>query len=339
MSYRVTEFLGDGVGAELSESVHLIADSLPVDIDFEQVDLSLEHRNQHAREVYDEAHASIQSTGIALKHPTVTQNESPNQVLRKLCNFTVIHRPVITIPGVNSNFKGEVNLDIIRVATGGTYQDPGQQIGAEVAVSVRVVERLTVRSAADYAFKLAKRLGTDVTSSSKWTIQRATDGFFEQIVREVSEQNPGIGHKAELFDALLAKIIMKPQDYRVIVTLNEYGDFLSDMACGLVGSLGIGASGSFSFDENENVVLAMFDAAHGTAPDIAGKNLVNPVAILLAFSQLLSHLGETKLGQSLERSIVEELKAGNTTPDLGGKMSTSEFTEHIRDVFLSRIEE
>ncbi len=338
MDYRITEFLGDGVGPELSEAVHYLVDAFPFAIEFEQIDLSLENRKDKGRAVYEDALESVRSTGVALKHPTATELESPNQVLRKMCNFTVIHRPVMTIPGVKSNFKERLNLDIIRVATGGTYQDPGQQVGPDVAVSLRVVERRTVRSAADYAFKLAKRLGTQVTSTSKWTIQRATDGLFEEIVKEVADQNPQVAHNRELFDALLAKIVMKPQDFRVIIMLNEYGDFLSDMACGLVGSLGIGASGSFAFTQDESIELAMFDAAHGTAPDIAGKGVVNPVAILLAFSMLLSHLGERTLGTILERSILDELHDGHTTPDLGGTLSTMEFTEHIKRAFFDRLQ-
>jgi isocitrate dehydrogenase (NAD+) len=338
MDYRVTEFLGDGIGTELSEVIHSLVDAFPFAIEFEQIDLSLENRKKKGKQVYDEAMESIRSTGVALKHPTATELESPNQMLRKLCNFTVIHRPVITIPGVESNFKGTVNLDIIRVATGGTYQDPGQQVGNDVAVSLRIIERQTVRSAADYAFKLAKRLGTHVTSSSKWTIQRATDGLFEDIVKDIATQNEDVPHHRELFDALLAKIIMKPEDFRVIITLNEYGDFLSDMACGLVGSLGIGASGSFSFTPDESVELAMFDAAHGTAPDIAGKGVVNPTAIMLAFSQLLAHLGERTLASMLELSILDALKDGHTTADLGGNLSTSEFTENVKDAFFTRLE-
>jgi len=338
MKYRITEFLGDGVGPELSEAVHAIAGALPCEVTFEQVDLSLENRNAQGRALYDAAYESIRSTGVALKHPTITERESPNAVLRKMCNFTVIHRPVMSIPGVKSNFVQKLDLDIIRVATGGTYQDPGQLLGSDVAVSLRIVERGTARSAAVYAFNLARRLGCNVTSTSKWTIQRATDGLFEEVVREVAREYPDVPHAQELFDALLAKIVMKPKDFRVIILLNEYGDFLSDMACGLVGSLGIGASGSFSFLPDGRADLAMFDAAHGTAPDIAGKGLVNPTAILLSFAQLLTFVGETTLGQTLRQVILDELAAGRTTVDLGGSLSTMGFTEGVKTEVLRRLQ-
>jgi len=337
MVHRVTELLGDGIGPELCEAVHHVAEALPTEVRFEQVDLSLEERKRRGRGVYDEAYESVRSAGAAIKYPTVTEIESPNAVLRKRCNFTVIHRPVMTLPGVKSNFTGKVDLEIVRLAIGGTYQDPGQQVGPDVAVSLRIVERSTVQSAAVYAFALARRLGTHVTSSSKWTIQRATDGLFEEAVRDVAKRYPDVPHRQELFDALLAKICMRPDDFRVIILLNEYGDFLSDMASGLVGSLGIAASGSFSFTTDGRVDLAMFDAAHGTAPDIAGKGVANPTAILLAFAQLLSHVGETAIGQALRRTILGQLAAGRSTRDLGGTLTTMEFTREVRGAFLDRI--
>ena len=128
----------------------------------------------------------------------------------------------------------------MRIATGGTYDDPGQMIGNEAAVSLRIIEREPCRQAALFAFDLAKKTKKSVTSSSKHTIQRVTDGLFESIVREVAQRYAGVSHRVELFDALLAKIVLSPQDFKVVLVLNEYGDFLSDMACGLVGSLGIG---------------------------------------------------------------------------------------------------
>ena len=219
---------------------------------------------------------------MALKHPTTTAEESPNAILRRRLDLSVIHRPVYTIPGVPTNFRRELDLDIVRIATGGTYDDPGRMIGEDGAVSLRIVERRPVREAARYAFNLARKTGKRVTSASKYTIQKATDGLFEQVAREVAGQFPEVPHTVELFDALLGKVIMAPEKFQIVLVLNEYGDFLSDMACGLAGSLGIGASANLGFDAAAVVRVALFDAAHGTAPDIAGKNLANPTAIFLA---------------------------------------------------------
>ena len=250
------------------------------------VDFRLENRRARGKAIYDEAVETIAATRVALKHPTTTAEESPNAVLRRRLDLSVIHRPVYTIPGVPTNFRRELDLDIVRIATGGTYDDPGRMIGEDGAVSLRIVERRPVREAARYAFNLARKTEKRVTSASKYTIQKATDGLFEQVAQEVAGQFPEVPHSVELFDALLGKVIMAPEKFQIVLVLNEYGDFLSDMACGLAGSLGIGASANLAFDAAAVVRVALFDAAHGTAPDIAGKNLANPTAIFLALSLL-----------------------------------------------------
>ena len=247
-TYPVVELLGDGIGAELSRSIHALADALPVKLDFQPVDLTLANRRARGRAVYDEAVEAVQASKFALKYPTVTAEESPNAVLRRRLDLSVIHRPVYTIPGVPTNFTRELDVDIIRIATGGTYDDPGRAIGDDGAVSLRIVERRPVREAARYAFGLARKTGRKVTSASKYTIQKATDGLFEAVTVEVAKQYPEIPHNVELFDALLGKLIMAPDRFQIVLVLNEYGDFLSDMACGLAGSLGIGASANLAFD-------------------------------------------------------------------------------------------
>ncbi len=140
-TYPVTELLGDGIGPELSRAVHRLAEALPVRLDFVPVDFSLENRRARGRAIYDEAIESITPPGSALKHPTTTAEESPNAILRRRLDLSVIHRPVYTIPGVPTNFRRELDLDIVRIATGGTYDDPGRMIGEDGAVSLRIVER------------------------------------------------------------------------------------------------------------------------------------------------------------------------------------------------------
>jgi isocitrate dehydrogenase (NAD+) len=328
---EITELLGDGIGPELRESVHATAEVLPLDFRFRAVDLSLEGRTAQGPKAYEAAVASMRATRIGLKYPTVTRDESPNAVLRRRLGFSVIHRPVISIEGVSSNFKSEVALHIVRVATGGTYEDPGKRIGNDAAVSLRIVERRPCREAARFAFELGRRKRLSVTSSSKHTIQRVTDGFFESVVREVAGEYPDVSHRTELFDALLAKIILKPQDFQVVLCLNEYGDFLSDMASGLVGSLGTGASGSYAFDEDGRVALALFDPAGGTAPDIADQNRCNPTAALLAFGLLLDHADRYHLGHALRLALLGAIGDGECTGDLGGALTTREFTRAVAD--------
>lgn len=331
------EFLGDGISGELSAAVHRVAGQLPIAVGFVPVDLSLARRERDAEGAYREAEAAIRAHGMALKYPTVTAKESPNKVLRERLDFAVIHRPVATIPGVPTRFQGRVDLHIVRIAVGGTYEDAGRRIGTEAAVSVRVIERRPSFQAACFAFALASRLGCGVVSSSKYTIQRATDGLFEEVVGEVASKHPQIGHQRELFDALLAKLIMKPEAYRVVVTPNEYGDFLSDAACGLIGSIGLGASASYSFDSAGGVKLAMFDPAGGTAPDIAGQGVCNPSAALWAFAMLLEHSGHRGLGRALDQGVRDAIGAGHATRDLGGSLGTDAFTEAVIEATHARL--
>jgi len=334
----ITELQGDGIGPELAESVHKVAESMPAEFNFIPVDWSLANREKRGDEVIDEAEESMRRTKLAVKYPTVTNKRSPNALIRRRCEFSVIYRPAISIKGIHSNFKEDVNLHIVRIATGGTYDDPGQLIGKAAAVSLRMVERKPCEQAAKFAFRLAQRKGMrygdshySMTSSSKHTIQRVTDGLFEKIVAEVHDQFPDVEHHVELFDALLAKIILDPSAFEVVLVLNEYGDFLSDMASGLVGSLGTGSSGNYSFDENNEVDIAMFDPAGGTAPDIAGKNVANPAAVLLSFGMLLDHVDRYDLGHALRLSLLGAIESGQSTRDLGGKLNTDEFTQVVID--------
>lgn len=337
-SIEVTELQGDGIGPELAESVHAVAESLPLDIRFRSIDWSLVNREKRGDDVIDEAEQAMRTTKLAVKYPTVTNKVSPNALIRRRCDFSVIYRPAISIKGIHSNFKENVNLHIVRIATGGTYDDPGQLIGKDAAVSLRMVERKPCEQAAKFAFQLARSKGMmygnshySMTSSSKHTIQRVTDGLFESVVADVHQQYQDVEHHVELFDALLAKVIIDPSAFEVVLVLNEYGDFLSDMASGLVGSLGTGASGNYSFDDNNEVDIAMFDPAGGTAPDIAGKNVANPAAALLAFGMLLDHVDRYDLGHALRMSLLGCIEHGHSTRDLGGKMNTDEFTQAVID--------
>jgi isocitrate dehydrogenase (NAD+) len=182
-----------------------------------------------------------------------------------------------------------------------------------------------VREAARYAFNLARKTQKRVTTASKYTIQKATDGLFEEVAREVGKQFPEVPHSVELFDALLGKIVMAPEKFQIELVLNEYGDFLSDMACGLAGSLGIGASANLAFDPAAVVRVGLFDASHGTAPDIAGKGFADPTAIFLAFSLLLYQLGELTIGHVVKAATLDLLRERGTDTRFGRRRIDREF--------------
>ena len=338
-TYRIVELQGDGISSELSKSVHRVSGSLPFDLEFIPVDMSVETRQDRgANVVFDEAEELMRKHKVALKYPTATIDVSPNNELRERCDFSVIHRPVCSIPGITTNFKRTIDIDVVRIATGGTYEDAGRRLGHDTAVSLRVIERLPARHAARFAFKLAMMRDGGVVSTSKYTIQRITDGLFEEACGDVAKDYPGIPYRRELFDALLAGIIMYPERYSVIVCPNEYGDFLSDTACGLIGSVGLGDSASYSFDDKRVIDMAMFDPAGGTAPDIAGKNVCNPTAALFAMSSMLNHLGEMRCGVNLRKAVLDTIAADEKTADIGGHLKTDAFTEAVVKRFEQSLE-
>ena len=226
---KITELEGDGIGFELQQSVRAVAEVLPLELDFERVDWSLETRERDGDKAIDLAEESMRKNKLSLKYPTVTKTRSPNALIRRRLDFSVIYRPCISIAGIESHFKESVNLHIVRIATGGTYEDPGQYVGRNSAVSIRMVEREPCAQASRFAFELARKKGFRVTSSSKHTVQKVTDGLFESVVKEISQDYNDVKFGSELFDALLAKIILKPEDFEVILVLNEYGDFLSEI--------------------------------------------------------------------------------------------------------------
>jgi len=331
-SYRITELLGDGIGPEIQASVRSVAEAMPVNFEFDEVDWSLDRREKDRTFGFiDEAYESMNRNKLTIKYPTVTKTRSPNALIRRKCEFSVIYRPAISIEGIHSNFRERVDLHIVRIATGGTYEDPGQMLGKDTAVSIRLVERQPCMEAAKFAFELGRKKKMSITSASKHTVQKITDGFFEEVTKKIGEEYRDVDHHVELFDALLGKVILHPQDFGVVLCLNEYGDFLSDLASGLVGSLGTGASGNYSFNPDLSVNIAMFDPAGGTAPDIAGKNVANPTAILLAYGMMLDHIDRYDLGHALRLALLKCIREGDTTRDLGGKLSTTSFTKIVID--------
>ena len=266
---EVAELNGDGIAAELRDAIHAINEAFGSPVSFRPVDWSLERR-EASTAATEEGIEITRALGAAMKYPTVTRTVSPNQVMRDQLGLSVIHRPCRSYPGVSTNYTGDIDLHVVRVATGGTYEDAGMRIGYHSAVSIRVMERTPVEHAAHFAFRLAERHRHNVVSTSKYTIQRAADGLFEEVVAEVANEYRNTTHTKELFDSLLAKLILRPERFDVIVTPNEYGDFLSDMVYGLIGSIGLGASASYAFTPSHQPNIGIFDPAGGTLRTLVG---------------------------------------------------------------------
>jgi isocitrate dehydrogenase (NAD+) len=325
---EVAELNGDGIAAELRDSIHMINEAFGSPVAFRPVDWTVERREASGAAL-DEGIELTQQLGAAMKYPTVTETISPNQVMRDRLGLSVIHRPCRSYPGVSTNYTGNIDLHVVRVATGGTYEDAGMRIGYHSAVSIRVMERTPVEHAAHFAFRLAERHRHSVVSTSKYTIQRAADGLFEDVVSEVAPEYRNTTHQRELFDSLLAKLILRPERYDVIVTPNEYGDFLSDMVYGLIGSIGLGASASYAFTPSHQPNIGIFDPAGGTAPDIAGKSIANPSGAIEAFGYLLEYCGHRQEGSRLIDAVHDCIASGEKTGDLGGNLNTLEYTKAV----------
>jgi isocitrate/isopropylmalate dehydrogenase len=325
---EVAELNGDGIAPELRDAIHALNEALGSPVAFRPVDWTLKRR-EAGPAAMDEGIELTRSLGAAMKYPTVTQTVSPNQVLRDRLGLAVIHRPCRTYPGVSSNYTGKIDLHVVRVATGGTYEDAGKRIGYHSAVSIRIMERTPVEHAAHFAFRLAEQHRHSVVSTSKFTIQQAADGLFEEIVAEVAQEYRNTSHHRELFDSLLAKLIINPERFDVIVTPNEYGDFLSDMVYGLIGSIGLGASASYAFTPSHQPNIGIFDPAGGTAPDIAGKGIANPSGAIEAYGYLLEYCGHFEMGRQLVNAVHDCIEAGEKTGDLGGTLNTMEFTRAV----------
>ncbi|MGE5594960.1 MAG: isocitrate/isopropylmalate family dehydrogenase [Hyphomicrobiales bacterium] len=337
MAREVVELNGDGIAAELRDAIHALNDALGNPVSFRPaVDWSLERR-RGGISALDEGIEAIRELGAAMKYPTVTEDISPNQVLRDALDLAVIHRPCRTYPGVSHNYTGNIDLHVVRVATGGTYEDAGRRIGQWSAVSIRVMERVPVEHAAHFAFRLAERHRHSVVSTSKYTIQRAADGLFEDIVAEVAKEYRNTEHHRELFDSLLAKVIINPERFDVIVTPNEYGDFLSDAVYGLIGSIGLGASASYAFTPSHQPCIGIFDPAGGTAPDIAGKGIANPSGAIEAYGYLLEYCGHYDMAKRLIDAVRDSIGAGEKTGDLGGSLGTMEFTQAVVNRVLPNV--
>ena len=325
---EVAELNGDGIAAELRDAIHAINEALGSPVSFRPIDWSLDRREASSAAI-DEGIEATRALGAAMKYPTVTQTVSPNQVMRDQLGLSVIHRPCRSYPGVSTNYTGNIDLHVVRVATGGTYEDAGMRIGYHSAVSIRVMERTPVEHAAHFAFRLAEHHRHNVVSTSKYTIQRAADGLFEEVVADVAREYRNTTHSKELFDSLLAKLILRPERFDVIVTPNEYGDFLSDMVYGLIGSIGLGASASYAFTPSHQPNIGIFDPAGGTAPDIAGKGIANPSGAIEAYGYLLEYCGHFDMSRRLLQAIHDCIANNEKTGDLGGKLNTMGYTKAV----------
>ena len=326
--HKVTLIPGDGIGPEVTEAAVRVIEAAGVGIEWEKFDAGITAVQKHGVSVTDELMDSIRTNKVALKGPIMTLVgkgfKSANVTLRQKLDLYVNLRPVKTIGGVPSRFD-KVDLIIVRENTEDLYTGIESIISPGVASATKVITEKASNRVIRWAFEYARAHGRKkITLVHKANIMKISDGLFLRIFEDVSREYPDIEANDMIVDALAMNLVLDPTKFDMLVLGNLFGDIVSDLAAGLVGGLGVVPGANIS-DE-----YAVFEAVHGTAPDIAGKNLANPTAVIFSSLLMLRHLGEIEAADRIWKAIVLTLAMGHhLTGDLGGKCSTTEFTDEL----------
>jgi isocitrate dehydrogenase (NAD+) len=330
MAHQVTLIYGDGIGPEVVSLAREVVDKTGVKITWDERLLGLKALERFGDTVPDDTLSSIKANKVALKGPTTTPigggHKSANVRLRKELDLYACIRPVKSIPGVESRY-GDVDLVIIRENTEGLYVGQELEIQPGCVVSLRTMTEKGCTRIAKTAFTYAHQHNrSKVTVGHKANILKLGDGLLLASAEKVRRDFPQIAYEQAIVDALCMRLVIDPTAFDVIFLENMFGDILSDLCAGLVGGLGIAAGANFG-DE-----IAVFEAVHGSAPDIAGKDLANPTALLQSATMMLRHLNEPEQAQRIERALWATLKEKSLrTKDLGGECGASLFVKHIID--------
>jgi isocitrate dehydrogenase (NAD+) len=328
MTHRVTLIPGDGIGPEVSAAALRVIEAAGVKIEWERFEVGNRAQEVSGSSLPDEVIESIRRNRVALKGPVATEIgkgfTSVNVRLRKALDLYANLRPVRKLPGVETPF-GDVDLVVVRENTEDLYAGIEHEVVPGVIESLKIITEKGSTRIAAFAFNYARSFGRKrVTAIHKANIMKKSDGLFLDCFRRVAADYPDIAHDEMIVDTACMKLVMEPRQFDVLVMENLYGDIISDLAAGLVGGLGVVPGANLGEKE------AVFEAVHGTAPDITGKDLANPTAILLSAVMMLRHLGENPAASRIENALNKVLgERKKTTVDLGGGASTTEFTDAI----------
>jgi isocitrate dehydrogenase (NAD+) len=331
MTQTITILRGDGIGPEIMEAALHVLDAMDLGLAYEEADAGMVALEKHGELLPQATMDSIRRNRIALKSPLTTPVgegfSSINVELRKRFDLYANVRPAKSFPNTKSRFPSGVDLITVRENTEGAYSGEGQQVSEDGATAT-LVQKITRKGSeriVRYAFDLARTTGRKkVTVVHKANILKSTSGLFLKVAREVAAQYPEIECNEMIVDNCCMQLVMKPEQFDVIVTTNLFGDIISDLCAGLVGGLGLAPGANIGAD------AAIFEAVHGSAPDIAGKGVANPCALLLAAGQMLDHLGQPEKANALRAAIIATLEVKDSlTPDLGGTGTTMSFARAI----------
>jgi isocitrate dehydrogenase (NAD+) len=332
---------GDETGQELlEEALRVLApDVIGLELEFIHFDLSLEHRRATKNQVVHEAAAAIREHGLGLKAATVTPEGrgdigSPNRILREEIGGKVIVRTGRRIPGVIPLGGVNAPISIVRMAVGDAYGATEWREGEgedELAFRTERIERRVCHAVSEFAFRQAERSGAKVFGGPKYTVSPVYEGMLKEEMDAAAARHPEVQYEPQLIDATFALLISAAGDPLVIPTLNRDGDILSDLVLPLFGSIAGSESLLVAFEDDFEPAAIMAEAAHGTAPALQGKNVANPMAMILAGAALLSHGTEAaqRAGRAIREGCLEAVASGARTSDLGGHLGTSEFTDEV----------
>ncbi len=319
---------GDGIGTEVSQSVIEVSKALNTGIEFETYSAGASYFESSGKLLEDGLLDAIEKNGLCLKGPTATPIgkgfRSINVLLRQHFHLYANLRPLTSIEGVKTRYE-DVDLTIVRENSEDLYKGVEYMYDEDTAHSIKIITRKAseriIRFAFDYAIKNGKK---KVTCVHKANIMKLSDGLFLEVFNEIAKEYPDIQSDSVIVDALCMKLVTNPSQFDVLVAPNLYGDIISDLCAGLVGGLGFAPS----VNTSENIKI--YEAVHGSAPDIAGKDLANPTALLLSFAMLLNDNGMKEKADVLKQAIYKTIKEGkHTTVDIGGTATCSEFTRVV----------
>src|SRR5467141_2849523 len=328
IKHRVTLIPGEGIGPEVASATRRVLEAAGVQIDWEEIAGRSDSSSDQGISVNQAAVESVRRNRVALKGPMATAiaggAPSVNVALRKTLDLYANLRPVKNVPGVKSHFEN-VHLILVRENTEDLYSGLEHEVVPGVVESLKIITERASTRIARFAFEYARLHGRKkIHAIHKANIMKLSDGLFLRSVRAVAAQFPLIEYKELIVDNACMQMVMDPLQFDMLLLPNLYGDVMSDLAAGLVGGLGVVPSANIG-DE-----CAMFEAVHGTAPDIAGKGLANPTALLMSSVLMLDHLTEKGAAERIQKAIEKVYReAKHTTRDVGGKAGTEEFADAV----------
>lgn len=326
--YDITLINGDGIGPEISECVQKIIEAAGVKINWDLQTAGADVVEKEGSPLPQRVIESIKRNKVALKAPVTTPIgkgfRSVNVALRKELDLYANLRPCKNLPSVKTRFD-KVDLVVVRENTEDLYAGIERQIDENSAESIKIITRKASERIVEFAFDYAvKQNRKTVTAVTKANICKLTDGLFLDCARKIAQKYPKIEYKEILVDNACMQLVMAPEKFDVLVLPNLYGDIVSDLTAGLIGGLGVAQGANIGKD------CAVFEPVHGSAPDIKGKGIANPTALLLSAVMMLRHIGENTAAQKIETALFKTLENKNfLTPDLGGNSGSKEFTEKI----------